>query len=79
MGLNSDFIQEANKLINEAKKFNISEITIEIVNLTNSIEFKFKPDSNAETDKESFGFFSGIAQTFSSVAKTLKALMSMKR
>ena len=80
MSLNVDFIQKANEAVAKAKGFKMSELTDQILNLTQSIKLTKKPidaDGREIDDmyyKDTFGPFGGVAKTIGYAAKTAMGL-----
>ncbi|EEF14858.1 hypothetical protein CAMRE0001_1498 [Campylobacter rectus RM3267] len=80
MSLNVDFIQKANEAVAKAKGFKMSELTDQILNLTQSIKLTKKPIDADEREiddmyyKDTFGPFGGVAKTIGYAAKTAMGL-----
>lgn len=80
MSLNVDFIQKANEAVAKAKGFKMSELTDQILNLTQSIKLTKKPidaDGREIDDmyyKDTFEPFGGVAKTIGYAAKTAMGL-----
>ena len=80
MSLNVDFIQKANEAVAKAKGFKMSELTDQILNLTQSIKLTKKPIDADEQEiddmyyKDTFGPFGGVAKTIGYAAKTAMGL-----
>lgn len=80
MSLNVDFIQKANEAVAKAKGFKMSELTDQILNLTQSIKLTKKPIDADEREiddmyyKDTFGPFGGVVKTIGYAAKTAMGL-----
>lgn len=80
MSLNVDFVQKANEAVAKAKGFKMSELTDQILNLTQSIKLTKKPIDADEREiddmyyKDTFGPFGGVAKTIGYAAKTAMGL-----
>jgi len=80
MSLNVDFIQKANEAVSKAKGFKMSELTDQILNLTQSIKLTKKPIDADEQEiddmyyKDTFGPFGSVAKTIGYAAKTAMGL-----
>ena len=80
MSLNVDFVQKANEAVAKAKGFKMSELTDQILNLTQSIKLTKKPIDADEQEiddmyyKDTFGPFGGVAKTIGYAAKTAMGL-----
>ena len=80
MSLNVDFIQKANEAVAKAKSFKMSELSSQMLNLTQSIKLTKKPIDKDEQEiddmyyKDTFGPFGGVAKTIGYAAKTAMGL-----
>ena len=80
MSLNVDFIQKANEAVAKAKSFKMSELSSQMLNLTQSIKLTKKPIDEYEQEiddmyyKDTFGPFGGVAKTIGYAAKTAMGL-----
>lgn len=80
MSLNVDFIQKANEAVAKAKSFKMSELSSQMLNLTQSIKLTKKPIDEYEQEiddmyyKDTFGPFGCVAKTIGYAAKTAMGL-----
>ena len=80
MSLNVDFIQKANEAAAKAKGFKMSELSSQMLNLTQCIKLTKKPIDKDEQEiddmyyKDTFGPFGGVAKTIGYAAKTAMGL-----